>query len=170
MCCGCACLCGDVEEEVKRWSGGEKSGGAWAHGWHLGRVLKVGISGPAQRRQKCLPIDAAGERERENSRDVARRVEANIRKYVYTSGEGLIVFARYEYREGVRNARERERERISLFSSCSSLTTALLRDFHAQGPRRPTFSQANMSSRSRQNVAGDPLAVEDQGRQTSAVH
>ena len=56
-------MCGDVEEEVKRWSGGEKSGGAWAHGWHLGRVLKVGISGPAQRRQKCLPIDAAGERE-----------------------------------------------------------------------------------------------------------
>lgn len=109
MRCGCVRLCGDVEEEVKRWSGGEKSGGAWAHGWHLGRVLKVGISGPAQRRQKCLPIDAAGERERENSRDVARRVEANIRKYVYTSGEGLIVFARYEYREGVRNARERER-------------------------------------------------------------
>ena len=48
---------------MKRWSDGEKSGGAWAHGWHLGRVLKVGISGPAQRRQKCLPIDAAGERE-----------------------------------------------------------------------------------------------------------
>lgn len=43
---------------VKRWSGGggEKRDGAWAHGWHLDRVLKVGTSGLAQRRQKCLPI------------------------------------------------------------------------------------------------------------------
>jgi hypothetical protein len=34
-----------------------------------------------------------------------------------------------------------------------------LRDFHAQSPTEPTFSQG-MSSRSRQNVAADPLAVE----------
>ena len=48
---------------VKRWSGGggEKRDSAWAHGWHLDRVLKVGTSGSAQRRQKCLPID--GEKE-----------------------------------------------------------------------------------------------------------
>lgn len=28
-----------------------------AQAWHLDRVLKVGSSGRAQRRQKCLPID-----------------------------------------------------------------------------------------------------------------
>ena len=95
MCCGCVCLCGDVEEEVRRWSGGEKSGGAWAHGWHLGRVLKVGISGPAQRRQKCLPIDLMlGKRKgRGNSRLLvllARTAEANSRMCMYTSGESLL--------------------------------------------------------------------------------
>ena len=50
----CVCV-GDVEEEVKRWSGGEKSGGAWAHGWHLGRVLKVGISGAGAAAAKMPP-------------------------------------------------------------------------------------------------------------------
>ena len=55
------CGGGGVEEEVKRWSGGGKELAVvpGRMGWHLGRVLKVGISGPAQRRQKCLPIDAA---------------------------------------------------------------------------------------------------------------
>jgi hypothetical protein len=61
--------------------------GAWvafrscAKGWHLG---------PAQRRQKCLPID--GEREKENSRFgvlVARTAEANMYTKICTSGESL---------------------------------------------------------------------------------
>lgn len=79
-----------LKNEVKRWSGGGKELAVvpGRMGWHLGRVLKVGISGPAQRRQKCLPIDAALEEGKGKTHAMwPERLRQIFERYVYTSGE-----------------------------------------------------------------------------------
>jgi hypothetical protein len=52
----------------------EKTGSVWAHGWHLGRVLKVGSLGAGAAAAKMPPDRCwgTGKEGRENSRGVHR--------------------------------------------------------------------------------------------------
>ena len=57
-----------------------------AQAWHLDRVLKVGTSGPAQRRQKCLPIDVG---ESEGKTHAGPERLRQMFECTYVSGESL---------------------------------------------------------------------------------